>query len=102
MENDNTVVTSARDVSKAKDLLDLQTKYGKEKVKITELDVGSESSVKNKERSKENIGLDVVVNNAGIIGTKPGYKNGRGRHDQERLEVFQVNSVGPLIVRNSC
>jgi len=102
LENDNTVVTTARDVSKAKDLLDLQTKYGKEKVKITELDVGSESSVKGwaKELSKENIKLDVIVNNAGIIGTEPGYKKWTWDvvDQNEMLEVFRVNSVGPLIV----
>lgn len=46
LENDNVVVTTARDVGKAKELLDLQSKYGEDKVRVTELDVGSEASVK--------------------------------------------------------
>ena len=76
LENDNVVVTTARDVGKAKELLDLQSKYGEDKVRVTELDVGSEASVKEwaSNLAKDKIKVDVLINNAGIIGTEPGYK----------------------------
>lgn len=102
LENDNTVITTARDVSKAKDLLELQKKYGEGKVKITELDVGNENSIKKwaSQLATEKIKLDVVINNAGIIGTEPGYKKWTWDlvDQSEMMEVFKVNSVGPLLV----
>ena len=102
LENDNTVITTARDVSKAKDLLELQKKYGEGKVKITELDVGNENSIKAwaSQLALEKIKLDVVINNAGIIGTEPGYKKWTWDlvDQNEMMEVFKVNSVGPLLV----
>lgn len=102
LENDNTVITTARDVSKAKDLLELQKKYGEGKVKITELDVGNENSIKAwaSQLATEKIKLDVVINNAGIIGTEPGYKKWTWDlvDQNEMMEVFKVNSVGPLLV----
>ncbi len=102
LENDNTVITTARDVSKAKDLLELQKKYGEGKVKITELDVGNENSIKKwaSQLALEKIKLDVVINNAGIIGTEPGYKKWTWDlvDQNEMMEVFKVNSVGPLLV----
>lgn len=102
LENDNTVITTARDVSKAKDLLELQKKYGEGKVKITELDVGNENSIKAwaSQLATEKIKLDVVINNAGIIGTEPGYKKWTWDlvDQSEMMEVFKVNSVGPLLV----
>ena len=102
LENDNTVITTARDVSKAKDLLELQKKYGEGKVKITELDVGNENSIKAwaSQLALEKIKFDVVINNAGIIGTEPGYKKWTWDlvDQNEMMEVFKVNSVGPLLV----
>ena len=102
LENDNTVITTARDVSKAKDLLELQKKYGEGKVKITELDVGNENSIKAwaSQLALEKIKLDVVINNAGIIGNEPGYKKWTWDlvDQNEMMEVFKVNSVGPLLV----
>ena len=102
LENDNTVITTARDTSKAMDLLELQKKYGKGKVKITELDVGNENSIKEwaSQLATEKIKLDVVINNAGIIGTEPGYKKWTWDlvDQSEMMEVFKVNSVGPLLV----
>jgi NAD(P)-dependent dehydrogenase (short-subunit alcohol dehydrogenase family) len=102
LENDNVVVTTARDVGKAKELLDLQSKYGEDKVRVTELDVGSEASVKEwaSNLAKDKIKVDVLINNAGIIGTEPGYKKWTWDlvDQNEMMEVFRVNSVGPLIV----
>jgi len=102
LENDNVVVTTARDVGKAKELLDLQSKYGEDKVRVTELDVGSEASVKQwaSNLAKDKIKVDVLINNAGIIGTEPGYKKWTWDlvDQNEMMEVFRVNSVGPLIV----
>ena len=96
LENDNTVITTARDVSKAKDLLELQKKYGEGKVKITELDVGNENSIKKwaSQLATEKIKLDVVINNAGIIAPNPDIKNGRGTRRSERDDGSLQGELG--------
>ena len=101
-ESDNVVIATARDENKASALKELQAKVGEDRLKITYLDVGEQSSIDSCADLLKEMGvkLDVIVNNAGIIGTEPGYLKWEWDlvDQREMLEVFKVNTCGPLLV----
>ena len=99
-EADNIVVAACRTPSEA--LLALEKKYGMTRCVITPgLDVSDEASIALwarllKDKVKR---LDVVVNNAGVVGS-----DGYAKWDldsttqEEMLYVFKVNTCGPVLV----
>ena len=102
LKEGNVVVCTARKHSKA--LQDLREKFGEEKVKITTLDVGDEDSIEkwadSLKEALHGTTIDVLINNAGIIGTEPGYKKWTfdAIDQREMMEVFKINACGPLLV----
>jgi len=104
----NRVVAACRDPASADDLRALQALVGFDRLAITTVDVGDEASIASWALGlatsapiiADNGGVvDVVINNAGIIGTDGFSKWDLETVDaDEMMRVFRINTIGPLLV----
>ncbi|KAK4046254.1 hypothetical protein OIV83_006233 [Microbotryomycetes sp. JL201] len=91
--NDGAVIALVRDLSGAKELSDLKSKYG-DRLAIVKHDVSSEDSAKEAAKQVEQLGIakngvDVLINNAGVNvgGPKTVLDDGLGQDLQANLDV---------------
>jgi NAD(P)-dependent dehydrogenase (short-subunit alcohol dehydrogenase family) len=85
-----TVIATARDLEGAGDLKALAAEAG-ERLRLVPLDVGSDESVEAAAQALNDTAIDVLVNNAGIMGdTGPLEKIG----PEEIARVFDTNVLG--------
>ncbi|EKX32276.1 hypothetical protein GUITHDRAFT_166747 [Guillardia theta CCMP2712] len=107
------VVATYRGESPGEEMQKLKAKYG-EKLELLQLDVKDEKSVASaaealKARFKGNPELTHIVHNAGIYGPSGSFdgkpRSGRSAAPavtkQSMMDVFEVNTVGPLLVAQS-
>jgi NAD(P)-dependent dehydrogenase (short-subunit alcohol dehydrogenase family) len=87
-ERGETVIATARQPEKARDLAKLS-------LRLEQLDVADEKSIASLARRIEDEPLDVLINNAAIGDAGPRF----GRLSIEELEqAFRVNAIGPVAV----
>ena len=89
-----TVYATARNVAEAQELFGLAQKHPKT-LRVLALDVTSDVSVKAFASALGNTVVDVLVNNAGIIGERTNLTESRA---SDILHVFDTNAVGTLRV----
>lgn len=91
--NEFTVYAACRSPEKATDLLQLQQQYSNQ-IQTLPLDVTDQKQIDNLALSVNSVGLDILINNAGVYGP---YKAGLGQLDtQAWLNTFAVNSIAPI------
>lgn len=95
VERGDTIIATARDLDRATDLKALAAKH-KGTIDLFVLDVTSDASVKLFAKHVGTRAIDVLVNNAGTIGTKP-QTTGDMNFDGF-LDTINTNTLGPLRV----
>lgn len=89
------VIATCRKPNKAMDLISLKKEYSN--VNIEELDVTSQDQIIALANKYDGIPIDVLLNNAGILGEVQDQVFG-GLNDQTFNRVFAVNTLAPLKV----
>ncbi|HPF25827.1 MAG TPA: SDR family oxidoreductase [Steroidobacteraceae bacterium] len=82
---------------------DLQALGRQSEVRILALDVASSSSIAGVRKALDGVAIDVLVNNAGLFGPKPGADKDLGQsfgsiRYEVLEEVWRTNTLGPLQV----
>jgi NAD(P)-dependent dehydrogenase (short-subunit alcohol dehydrogenase family) len=92
------VFACCRNPDAAKELQQL-AEQSNQQITILPLDTADVSSMLTLKKSLGNTAIDVLINNAGILG-KMGRETFGTLHDHtdEALKIFQVNSLGPLFL----
>ena len=87
-----TVIGCTREMSRAGELKKLKN------TRIAQLDVSNDESVKNLKSSLEGIPIDVLINNAGIMGPDISRQGTLQMDFEGWMEVLNVNTLGPVRV----
>lgn len=94
-KNGYQVIATYRDQNSAKNLIDFAKAH--HSVKLVTADVADEKSLEPLKKTLKDLGgLDILINNAGIIGDKsPSLME---LNMKTVSDVFQVNTLGPMII----
>jgi NAD(P)-dependent dehydrogenase (short-subunit alcohol dehydrogenase family) len=94
-ERGDTVIAGCRAPEDAEHLISLSRTFA---VRIAELDVNSDESVRSFANALSDMPIDLLINNAGIIG-QPGERQTATAMDFSMwAEILQVNTLGPVRV----
>ncbi len=80
---------------------ELQALGRQSEVRILTLDVASASSIAGVRKALDGVAIDVLINNAGLFGPKPGAEKDLGQsfgsiRYEVMEEVWRTNTIGPL------
>lgn len=89
------VIACCRNPEKAAELKSLYSQH-KNQLTVLALDVGNSESIKNLAKSLKGQSIDILMNNAGVIGSKD---TAFGQLEFDTwLETFKINAIAPALV----
>lgn len=96
LQEGNSLITTARNLSQAADLHQLQKTHS-DCVNLFEMDLANEISIQNAcQQIRSSVSkIDILINNAGVYGSSAPFEQ---LEPQSILEVFTVNCIGSFLV----
>ncbi len=99
LKNGWSVIAAARNPDGARDLWELETYHAK-MLKLIRLDVSDIESIQNLSNILQNVPLDLLINNAGVL--PDGAADINTVTASQLQQAFQINTIAPLLVTQAC